>query len=528
MKKQSNRTILFIISLIAVSLLICGCGGTGQSTVKANSFGKTQKDAAVLEAAIAKFGELGKGGTPRILNPILTTGVQDYLPIDQVQAYNKDVKMFQLWFVYDNFNDGDTGVITWKYLETGETVAIDNITFTSTSDAKFGRYNANVVAPVGGWPIGKYFAMIQAKGAADATAYFEVVDGPTVTVNFDLGGNTQTPIVGNDKDEHGCIGSAGYTWCEIKNKCLKTWEEKCEVETPIVGNDKDEHGCIGSAGYTWCEIKQKCLRAWEEKCEAAEEQIVGNDKDEHGCIGSAGYTWCEAKQKCLRSWEEKCEAQTPTVDAAAEAQKCYEDNYYKKQIDDAYAANIAATTWNSYWANIGADADCNVAFNACNTARSNARYYDSLTVSGYGGDGLRKLEVDMIRLCYNREVACNELAFKKKCNIANPNLKTFAKIDEQECNDAYNEVLKTFRDWNIEQNVNNQLPIAKHLDCYDAYQKCGTQASDVNHACQAAITNSDYTVCTNGYNKNMVVCETNNINCHASYYAQNCKTIAQI
>ncbi len=37
---------------------------------------------------------------------------------------------------------------------------------------------------------------------------------------------------------------------------------------PIVGGDRDEHGCIGSAGYSWCELKQKCLRVWEEKCEA--------------------------------------------------------------------------------------------------------------------------------------------------------------------------------------------------------------------------------------------------------------------
>lgn len=34
----------------------------------------------------------------------------------------------------------------------------------------------------------------------------------------------------------------------------------------IVGGDKDEHGCIGSAGYSWCEAKQKCLRIWEENC----------------------------------------------------------------------------------------------------------------------------------------------------------------------------------------------------------------------------------------------------------------------
>jgi len=34
----------------------------------------------------------------------------------------------------------------------------------------------------------------------------------------------------------------------------------------IVGGDRDEHGCIGSAGYSWCEPKQKCLRQWEESC----------------------------------------------------------------------------------------------------------------------------------------------------------------------------------------------------------------------------------------------------------------------
>ncbi len=35
----------------------------------------------------------------------------------------------------------------------------------------------------------------------------------------------------------------------------------------VVGDDRDSHGCIGSAGYTWCEVKQKCLRTWEEQCQ---------------------------------------------------------------------------------------------------------------------------------------------------------------------------------------------------------------------------------------------------------------------
>ncbi|MFA5828855.1 MAG: hypothetical protein WC841_05880 [Candidatus Shapirobacteria bacterium] len=40
-------------------------------------------------------------------------------------------------------------------------------------------------------------------------------------------------------------------------------------EVPIVGGDADEHGCIGSAGYSWCEDKGKCIRIWEEDCGSA-------------------------------------------------------------------------------------------------------------------------------------------------------------------------------------------------------------------------------------------------------------------
>ena len=33
-----------------------------------------------------------------------------------------------------------------------------------------------------------------------------------------------------------------------------------------LGNDRGIHGCIPSAGYSWCEKKKKCIRPWEEKC----------------------------------------------------------------------------------------------------------------------------------------------------------------------------------------------------------------------------------------------------------------------
>ena len=30
-----------------------------------------------------------------------------------------------------------------------------------------------------------------------------------------------------------------------------------------VGADRDAHGCIGSAGYAWCERESACVRPWE-------------------------------------------------------------------------------------------------------------------------------------------------------------------------------------------------------------------------------------------------------------------------
>ncbi|WP_175813222.1 hypothetical protein [Burkholderia contaminans] len=32
---------------------------------------------------------------------------------------------------------------------------------------------------------------------------------------------------------------------------------------PMPGSDRDSHGCIPSAGYSWCEQTQQCERPWE-------------------------------------------------------------------------------------------------------------------------------------------------------------------------------------------------------------------------------------------------------------------------
>jgi hypothetical protein len=35
---------------------------------------------------------------------------------------------------------------------------------------------------------------------------------------------SQAEVVGADRDEHGCIGSAGYLWCEREGACVRPWE----------------------------------------------------------------------------------------------------------------------------------------------------------------------------------------------------------------------------------------------------------------------------------------------------------------
>lgn len=56
--------------------------------------------------------------------------------------------------------------------------------------------------------------------------------------------------------------------CFLLVSCGGSREKKVEAEdsaekTAVVGNDKDEHGCITSAGYTWCEVQRDCIRLWE-------------------------------------------------------------------------------------------------------------------------------------------------------------------------------------------------------------------------------------------------------------------------
>ncbi len=68
--------------------------------------------------------------------------------------------------------------------------------------------------------------MITADSLADIMSQ-DMSQETTVTItesNSDtLSANPQ--ILGNDRDEHGCIGSAGYVWSNVLNRCVRLFDE---------------------------------------------------------------------------------------------------------------------------------------------------------------------------------------------------------------------------------------------------------------------------------------------------------------
>ena len=71
------------------------------------------------------------------------------------------------------------------------------------------------------------------------------------------------------------MGKGKYPWVRTALLCGATTvlslfsacKESGETEStaaPLVGGDRDEHGCIASAGYRWSRVQQRCIRPFEE------------------------------------------------------------------------------------------------------------------------------------------------------------------------------------------------------------------------------------------------------------------------
>ncbi len=57
--------------------------------------------------------------------------------------------------------------------------------------------------------------------------------GVLVVVYLPITPNETSPAVGADRDVHGCIASAGYTYSVVRQECIRLWETGTAL-TPVV------------------------------------------------------------------------------------------------------------------------------------------------------------------------------------------------------------------------------------------------------------------------------------------------------
>ncbi|MDH3907506.1 MAG: amidohydrolase [Gammaproteobacteria bacterium] len=79
---------------------------------------------------------------------------------------------------------------------------------------------------------------------ADIKVLETINDGHTVFQHADLA--LKTDVVGGDRDEHGCIPSAGYQWCEKLGKCVRPWELEVGDTTGEISQEDFEAYCKSS------------------------------------------------------------------------------------------------------------------------------------------------------------------------------------------------------------------------------------------------------------------------------------------
>ncbi len=81
---------------------------------------------------------------------------------------------------------------------------------------------------------------------------------------------------------------------------------------PIIapGSDYDLHHCIASAGYTFCEILGRCIRVWEEACEIPNNCLTWNDGCNTCGVNQGKITMC-TEMYCFAQGTPECMVYEP-------------------------------------------------------------------------------------------------------------------------------------------------------------------------------------------------------------------------
>lgn len=64
---------------------------------------------------------------------------------------------------------------------------------------------------------------------------------------------------------------------------------KLNNQPVTVGGQKDQNGCLIGAGYSWCDARKECERSWERYCTSAEPKQVSFSCSENKIIDATFY-----------------------------------------------------------------------------------------------------------------------------------------------------------------------------------------------------------------------------------------------
>ncbi|MEZ5333914.1 MAG: hypothetical protein R2741_01030 [Methanolobus sp.] len=180
--KSKLLVAILLIGIISLS----GCTDISDS-YKPGSFGATEEEQQVVEAVTKKYGDMtATGGEPRLLEVMMTSSTENFIPVDKVLKYSKNSDALYAWFIYDNF-DYDTINVEWIYLDTDYSIH----TFESETGEDFGRGTFILEKPDDGWPLGNYRVIISGAGVEESVD-FEIIDGATVSIPLELLAGTAT------------------------------------------------------------------------------------------------------------------------------------------------------------------------------------------------------------------------------------------------------------------------------------------------------------------------------------------------
>ncbi|AKB25594.1 hypothetical protein MSMTP_2125 [Methanosarcina sp. MTP4] len=191
--KSKILLVLILIGIVALS----GCTDISDS-YKPGSFGATEEEQQIVDAVTEKYGDMTADGAPRLLEVMMTSSTQNFIPVDKVLKYSKDSEKLYAWFIYDNF-EYDIINVEWIYLDNDYSI----YTFESETGEDFGRGTFILEKPDDGWPLGDYKVIISGAGVQESVE-FEIIDGATVSIPLDLLDGT---TMGSQQEDFGSTGT---------------------------------------------------------------------------------------------------------------------------------------------------------------------------------------------------------------------------------------------------------------------------------------------------------------------------------